>query len=262
MNEDLIERMSLSGCALVVGAGSGICRAAALILAGAGAHVGVLDKNRETAEDTTAAIRQAGGSATVLHADATSAEDLERALDELAVAGPLRYVVNGAASFENVVPIVRMSEDQWDEILKACLTSQFLVLRAVAPRIADAGGGSIVNISSIGATNPQEQMAHYCAAKGGAESLTRTAAIEFSPEGIRVNCVRPGTTDTPGSRALGANPAWSQGRVQKPDELIRYLLGRQARPDEMAGVIWFLLSPLASYINGEVITVDSAFSIS
>src|SRR5947209_7883334 len=184
----------------VTGAGSGIGRATSLRLASEGAALLCFDRNAQTAEETAVLIRQQGGTAIAAEGDVRDRKSIERAV-ELALDhfGSLSYLVNNAG-------LVRMSgfeditEEEWDFVMDVNLKGQFLTAQVVAPAIAAAGGGAIVNLSTVEsevivASGPHCQP-HYNASKGGVRMLTKALAHELADKHIRVNAVAPGPVAT------------------------------------------------------------------
>ncbi|HYG72813.1 MAG TPA: SDR family NAD(P)-dependent oxidoreductase [Actinomycetota bacterium] len=244
--------------ALVTGAGSGIGRAIAMRLASEGASVAVVDVRLEAAEETASAIADAGGRTVAFAADVRERAQIEAARDgALEAFGTLRYLVNNAG-------LVRMSaldeleEQEWDLVLDTNLKGMYLVTRAVAPAIGEAGGGAIVNMSTIESEVVVSSMGHpqvhYNASKGGVKMLTKALAVELSHRRIRVNAVAPGpiaTSFIPGGD-LRSPEAWAFMSQ-------RLLVDRVGEPEDVAAAASFLLSDDASFITGTQLAVDGGW---
>ena len=246
--------------AFITGAGSGIGRATALRLAANGAAVLCFDKRVAGAEETASLIRDSGGRAEPAAGDVRDRGDLERALAHAqAKLGPVTHLVNNAGV---ITPhgLADLSEEDWDFVVDINLKGQFLTAQVVAPAIREAGGGAIVNLSTVEAevivaTGPSAQP-HYNASKGGVKMLTKALAYELAPS-IRVNCVAPGPVAT--QFMPGADYDSSAARQFLES---RMLIPRPAQPDEIAGVISFLLSDEASFITGIQLPVDGGWLVS
>ncbi len=244
--------------AVVTGAGSGIGRATALRLAAEGAAVAVWDVREDAAAETAAAIADAGGRATSVAADVRDREQVEGARDRsLEAFGAVHYLVNNAG-------LVRMSalddleEAEWDLVLDTNLKGMFVVTKAIAPVIGDAGGGAIVNLSTIESevivSSLGHPQVHYNASKGGVKMLTKALAVELGHRRIRVNAVAPGPIATgfiPGGD-LRSEEAWAF--VSQ-----RLLVDRVGEPEDVAAAISFLLSDDASFITGTQLVVDGGW---
>jgi len=227
--------------ALVTGAGKRIGRSIALRLAAEGAAVAVnYSKSRAEAEEVVAEIAKNGGRAIALQADVGRRADVERlfaAVDE--EFGRLDILVNNAgiffpAKFED------LTEEQWDRIQNTNLKSQFLCSQAAAPMLRRAGGGHIINISSLGAFLVWPSYTHYCVSKAGSVMLTKCLAVALGPE-IRVNSIAPGTITFPG---------------EPPHENFIKLapLHKTGSGDDVADAVIYLAS--SNFVTGQVIGVD------
>jgi 3-oxoacyl-[acyl-carrier protein] reductase len=239
---------------LVTGAGSGIGRATAELLAERGAAVVAADVNGEAAAETVARIRRAGGRAEAAGCDVPRAEDGDAAVARARTRlGRLDVVVNCAGILRQS-PLETTSEKEWGEVLAVNLTGAFLVTRAALTALREGGGGAIVHIASRAAIRAKEGHGAYAASKAGILQLTQMAALEGAPHGIRVNCVCPGFVDTPMTRGGyddEAFPAWS--RVCP--------LGRAGTPEDVARAMLFLASDDASFITGVALPVDGGRAI-
>jgi NAD(P)-dependent dehydrogenase (short-subunit alcohol dehydrogenase family) len=247
---DVKTLLDLSGqVALITGAGSGFGRSIARRFAAAGARVGVhYRRSREGAGDVVREIRAAGGEARAVAGDLAREGEAERVVEEtLEGFGRLDVLVNNAGAYP-LVGLLEMSAAQWDEVLEANLKSAVLCLQAAARRMTASGGGAIVNVTSIQAFRPALGLAHYSAAKAGLEMLTRSAAVELGPAGIRVNAVAPGVT-----WREGIESAWPEGvaryRAAAP-------LRRIGQPEDVADACLFLASRAARFITGVSLAVD------
>jgi 3-oxoacyl-[acyl-carrier protein] reductase len=234
---------------LVTGAGSGVGRVIARRFAEAGARVAVHYRaSREGAEAVVDAIGFAGGDARAFAGDLTREGEAGRLAEAVASAfGRLDVLVNNAGRFP-LAGLMEMTAAEWDEVLAANLRGAFACLQAAGRRMAAAGGGAIVNITSIQAFRPAPALAHYSVAKAGLEMLTRSAALELGPAGVRVNAVAPGLI-----WREGLETAWPEG-------VARYLaaapLGRLGQPEDVADACLFLSSPAARFITGTTLVVD------
>ena len=242
--------LDLSGQAvLVTGAGSGIGRAIAARFAEAGARVAVhYHTSRDGARVVVDAIRAAGGDARSFEADLTRAGEPERLVEGVAAAfGRLDALVNNAGRYP-LAGLLEMTADEWNEVLAANLASALACLQAAGRRMAAAGGGAIVNVTSIQAFRAAPELAHYSAAKAGLEMLTRSAAVELGRAGVRVNTVAPGLI-----WREGIETAW-------PDGVARFVarapLGRLGQPHDVADACLFLASPAARFVTGATLVVD------
>jgi NAD(P)-dependent dehydrogenase (short-subunit alcohol dehydrogenase family) len=236
--------------ALVTGAGSGIGRATSLKLAGAGVRVITTDINGAAAEETCQAIQAAGGEAEAFRLDVT---DPDAHLESVALAqarfGALDIAVNNAGFGVAATRIGDLPVDAWGRVIDTNLTGVFLGLRAQLPALAAAGGGAIVNVASILGAVGKKGSAAYVASKHGVVGLTRSAALEYADDGVRVNAVGPGYIRTP----LTADGAAAEQFVPL------HPLGRLGTADEVAELIVFLVSPSASFITGSYYAVDGGY---
>jgi NAD(P)-dependent dehydrogenase (short-subunit alcohol dehydrogenase family) len=241
--------------ALVTGAASGIGQATARRLAAAGAAVACLDVNQEGLAATMSAME--GGVA--VEVDITDAEAVERAVKDAAIGlGGLDAVANVAGIGDFSGDITETPADEWNRVLAVNLTGMYHVSRAAIPHLREAGGGAIVNISSqFGLVGCLASPA-YCASKAGVVGLTKAMAIDHAGEGIRVNCVCPGPVDTPMLWATTATPELTERERARTAH--RNLIGRSARPEEIAATIAFILSDDSGSMTGSVVTVDGGWT--
>lgn len=238
--------------ALVTGAGQGLGAETAGMLARAGARVALnyfadpQGVNRQRAEQAAAAI---GPSAAAFEADVRDASAVASMVDAVAARfGGLDIVVNNAAVLRDR-SIKKMTDAEWREVIDTNLTGVFNVSRAAAGRLAD--GGRIVNLTSIAAFEGFFGQANYAAAKAGVAGLTRVLARELARRGITVNAVAPGVVLTEMGKSIP--------EAARAEMLTAIPLGRFGEPSEIAGVILFLCSGLASYVTGQVIHVSGGW---
>ena len=235
--------------ALVTGASRGIGRAIALALAKEGYAVAVnYAGSREAAEAVRDEITAAGGRAFILQGDVSSAEDVDRIFKTVKEEfGFLDVLVNNAGITRDSL-LVRMKENQWDEVIDTDLKSNFLTVKAAGAMMMRRKKGAIINIASVSGIVGNIGQLNYSAAKAGVIGLTKAAARELAPRGIRVNAVAPGFIVTDMTDKI-------------PDDLkdgmLRSIpLGRFGEAEEVAKAVAFLASDKASYITGQVLKVD------
>ena len=243
---------------LVTGAGVGIGRAIAVKLASEGASVLVVDFNEETALETVGLIRNAGGQAELFVAD-VSDETRVTAMVETAVStwGSLDIACNSAAVSRGSGPIHTFEKAVFDQTLELCLTNTFLCMKCeIEAMLAQECGGSIVNISSNASLRGQPYNTAYAAAKSGVNLLTKSAASEYGHKGIRINAVSPGVIRTPGvEKYFEEQPKIAEGLKQAA------VMRRLGEPSEIAEAVSFLASDRASFITGQLLSVDGGAAV-
>jgi len=248
--------MSLSGKrALVTGAGRGIGRGIAEVLAERGAAVSVNDVDGASAAAVAEDLRSKYDvNAMAAPGDVSKRADVERMFDQSAAAlGPIDILVNNAG-IETIVPFLELTDDQWTRLVDVNLRGAWLCSQVFCRRaIAGKRTGSIVSIGSIQAGKVLPGRTHYAPAKLALEALTRNMSAEVTPHGIRVNCVHPGLIDTPMTEWIMKNAE------VMPLILGQISLGRAGQPREIGTVVAFLVSDDASYLTGQSIFVDGGW---
>jgi NAD(P)-dependent dehydrogenase (short-subunit alcohol dehydrogenase family) len=245
--------------ALITGAGRGIGRGIALRFGTEGAEVGVFDRNRAEAEQVAAEILSAGGRAVALHGDVSDAGDVRSAVQEIGRAfGPPTVLVHNAAILPTGT-VEETSEDTWEQVFSVNVKGAYLTAREVLPCMRRAGGGSIIFMSSISGVNGFPGMAAYSSTKGALISLARAMAIDYARERIRVNCVSPGTVDSPMLRDFVAAQPDPQKTRQAFDDVQPG--GRVGTIEEIVGVFVFLASAESTFVTGANFIVDGGMSV-
>ena len=249
--------------ALISGAGSGIGRATAMGFAARGAQVAVSDIDRAKAERVTAEIIGAGGKAVAIAADAGTPAGIEDMVGGAVEAfGGLDILHNNAFGQPPLPPgqsrpafTGELDDHVWAHVINIGLTSVFRATKRALPELLKRGGGAIVNTASISGLFADFAIGAYNAAKAGVINFTRVTAIEYAGRGIRVNCVCPGAIDTPLLRPSLAMPGFADGTIgQIP-------MRRLGHPEEVASVVMFLASDLASYVTGAAVVADGGLTV-
>jgi meso-butanediol dehydrogenase/(S,S)-butanediol dehydrogenase/diacetyl reductase len=247
---------------LITGAGSGIGRATAIGFAQRGGTVAVTDVNGDSAATVTRQISAAGGKAIAITVDLTKPEEIKAMIAQtLDAFGHLDVLHNNAFGIparlqkSRMARVAEIDDDVWDYTLQVGLTAVMQATRRVLPVMQRQGGGVIVNTASISGLFGDYGIAAYNAMKGAVVNFTRVVAMEYAGDNIRCNCICPGAIDTP---LLQRSLTTIQGFADATIAAIP--MGRLGRPEEMANVVLFLASDLASYVTGAAFVADGGLT--
>jgi NAD(P)-dependent dehydrogenase (short-subunit alcohol dehydrogenase family) len=240
---------------IVTGAGSGIGRAAALAFAAEGAHVTVADIDDQHGWATVALLRELGAQAEFVRVDVSRAADcaamVEHAVNRY---GRLDVAFNNAGINIGVAPIADVEDAQWERIVAINLTGVFLCMKHEIPAMKRNGGGTIVNTASVGGVIGTAGVTAYCATKHGVVGLTKSAALDHIKDGIRINAVCPGGTQT----AMLAE--WFKDPEVERTAKAATPIGRMADPAEIARAVLFLASEESSFMVGHALVADGGLT--
>lgn len=243
----------LGKVAIISGGGSGIGAETARILAGAGASVVLSDISLQAAEAVAEEITKAGGKAAAFRANVAKEEDAAATVEFAKnTFGALHLAFNNAGIVGPEKHIGELTPEGWRNVIDINLSGVFYGMHYQIPAILAAGGGAIVNTSSIAGLAGIANLGAYCASKHGVAGLTKSASIEYGKQGIRINSVHPGYILTP----LIAQ--WTNTEMKTSLEAM-HPIGRLGEPREVAEVVCFLLSNKASFVSGSQIVVDGGY---
>jgi len=240
--------------AIVTGGASGIGQACSLEFAQRHATVAIVDRNRKAGEETLSELRGRGGAGDFFCTDVSVAAEVERLIrDIVAKFGGVDILVNNAG-IQRYGTVTTTTEEAWDEVLNSNLRSAFLMSKYAIPEMLKRGGGSIINTGSVQSVMALGNSVHYVTSKHALLGLTRSIALDYGKQNIRANCVLPGAIDTPMLR-------WSASRDPHPERVLDacdrlHLRGKMGHPEEVAHVVAFLASDLASFVTGSAIPVE------
>jgi 3-oxoacyl-[acyl-carrier protein] reductase len=248
--------------ALITGAGQGVGRAIALSLSSVGAVVAVNDVVRERAEEVVEEIRRAGGEADVASFDVTDWDGVRSAVRDL---GAVHILVNNAGNagvqgYTPMVPFVETEPHEWERYFRVNLYGVMHCTRAALPGMIGLGDGRIVTVISDAGRYGDINLAPYAAAKAGAAGFSRSVAREVGRHGITVNCVALGTIHTP-TTAARTTPDDPEAEARQKKALSQYIIRRRGEPEDVAGMVTYLVSPLASWITGQTYPVNGGYTL-
>ena len=239
--------------AIVTGASSGIGRAAARKLAADGFSVLAVGRDQGALDEVCGEIAKAGGKAVACVADVTSPDGPAGVVRQATSAfGGIDALVNAAGIIASAA-VAETTDQAWDTMMDINVRAPFRLIREAASALI-ARKGAVVNVSSVAGTRAFPGVAAYCVSKAAVDQLTRVAALDFAPKGVRVNAVNPGVVKTNLHRRSGME----EGRYAEFLERSKttHPLGRVGTPEEIADVIAFLISPASGWITGETIAID------
>jgi NAD(P)-dependent dehydrogenase (short-subunit alcohol dehydrogenase family) len=243
--------------ALVTGGGSGIGRATALAFAREGAQIVIGNRNVQRGEETVSLIRDAGGTASFKRTDVLVAAEVKALVDHAVTTyGRLDVAFNNAGIEGEVKPtLVDQTEANFDAVMGVNVKGVWLSMKYEIPKMLDQGGGAIVNCSSVAGVIAFPGIGIYAASKHAVIGLTKTAALEYSAQGIRINAVNPAVIDTEMVDRL------ADGMNMKKDDLTTFHpIGRIGRVEEVAEAVLWLCSDKASFVTGHSLLVDGGFT--
>jgi len=238
--------------ALVTGAGSGIGRATAQRLAAEGALVMCADIDEPSATDAARTITDAGGGAGAVACNVADPESAAGAVRRTLESYGALHVLANIAGVGAMASTRTLSLDDWNRTISVNLTGTFLMCQAVLDPLLENGDGAIVNMASVAGLRATPYNAAYCASKGGVVLLTKSLAIEFGRQGLRVNCVCPSSVDTAFLDAMSVPDEADFSLFTRAGSVIQ----RKSEPAEIAGVVAFLASPEAAMITGAAYVID------
>jgi NAD(P)-dependent dehydrogenase (short-subunit alcohol dehydrogenase family) len=242
--------------AIITGAASGIGKATALLFAQEGANVVVADFMDELGEETVKVINESGGKAVFVHTDVSKAEDVKNMIKTAVdTYGRLDIIFNNAGIEGASIDTANYPENVFDKVIAVNLKGVWLGIKYALPELLKNGGGSIINTTSVAGLVAFAGLSAYNATKGGIIQLTKTAAIEYAKQNIRVNCIAPGVIETAMvDRVLKAQPEAKAAFIQIEP------VGRFGKPEEVAKAALFLASDDSSFITGTVLIVDGGLT--
>jgi NAD(P)-dependent dehydrogenase (short-subunit alcohol dehydrogenase family) len=246
--------------ALVTGAGAGIGQATARTLSRAGAVVGVVDCDRKLGNETVSLMTREQSKALFVHADVSDVRQIKRSVNSvLRRFGRIDILVNNVG-VAHVGSALQTNAADWERMVNINLSAAFHYIRFVLPDMLSRRHGAIVNISSVYGLCGGRDHCAYIATKHGIVGLTRSVAIDFARDGIRCNCVCPGTTDTPMAR--WGWRIWGGGDIDKARRQLeeKIPMGRVAQADEIAQAVLFFASAASSYCTGTVLAADGGWT--
>ena len=244
--------------AVITGAGSGIGQAMALLFAKEGARVLAADVNGAAAEATAQAVTDVGGSATAFTVDVIDPQPVQAMIEQArSTYGRINILCNNAG-IGSTTDVVACEPDEWDRVMTVNVKSVYLGCKYAIPHMIEQGGGVIINTASVAGMVGIVKRAAYCASKGAVIALTRQVAIEYVKQNIRVNCLCPGTVDSP----------WVERLLQQTDDRVaarqaleaRQPMGRLGTPQEVAAAALYLASDDAAFITGTGLVIDGGWT--
>jgi NAD(P)-dependent dehydrogenase (short-subunit alcohol dehydrogenase family) len=240
--------------AFVTGAASGIGRATAVAFATEGASVAILDLTEHALRDTAEAVRSAGGAVLVIACDVSRPDEVEAAVGRVVETfGRLDIAFNNAGVENKAAPVAEIELEEWDRILDINLRGTFVCMKHELTQMVRQGGGVIVNTSSGAGVRGVAGGASYAASKHAIIGLTKSAALDYAKENIRVNAVLPGNIETP------MMDRFTAGDIQKAIDLEP--VGRLGKPEEIADAVLWMSADLAAFVTGAAISVDGGWSL-
>ena len=241
---------------LVTAAGSGIGRASAISIAEAGAKVMVSDIDVDSGEETVKLIKDNGGEAKFFKCDVSDEEQVKALIAEtISVFGKLDFAHNNAGINKGLVKIGEMATEDWDKTIQVNLYGTFYCLKHEVNEMIKTGGGAIINSVSAAGIEGSPNMAPYTASKHGVVGLTKSVALEYGKQGIRVNSIAPGATITP------AIEGWAKDRPDQYQGVLNSLpAGEMSTAKQQGDVVAFLCSDLARQISGVTIPIDGGYT--
>lgn len=245
--------------AIITGSAAGIGRASCLLFAQQGANVAAVDCDTEGNTKLVEDIRSFGGAAEALTADVASAEDVERVVQQVLSKWQRVDILFNNAGIVPGKKVHTLTEEEWDRAFAINVKSMFLFSRAVIPSFLQQGDGVILNTSSTTALRVAPDRALYTATKGAILSLTKSMAVDYAADNIRVNCLCPGTTDTPSLRARLSAGGNTEEMAKK--FIARQPLRRLGTAEEMAQAALYLVSDDASFVTGSAFQIDGGMSL-
>jgi NAD(P)-dependent dehydrogenase (short-subunit alcohol dehydrogenase family) len=245
--------------AIVTGAGSGMGRVISLLFAKEGAKVVTADI-RNTGEDTSRMIREAGGQSIFVMGDVSKSKDAEEIVRRCEAEYKRLDVLMNNAGVQFMGTVLETKEEDWDRILSINVKSMYLMSKYAIPLMEKSGGGVIINMGSDAGLIGNPKTAAYCASKGAVIALTRALALDHAPKGIRVNSICPGAINTPLHEQVMNEISQEEREAWEARVKVRYPLGRIGRPEEVANLALFLASERSSFVTGSAISIDGGLT--
>ena len=247
---------SLTGkVAIVTGGSSGIGRASAIAFAREGAKVVIASRREDQGEETVRLVKEAGSDGFFVKTDVAKAADVSAMVEKTVQQyGRLDYAFNNAGIEETPTPLVDQTEEMFDQIVNINIKGVWLSMKYQIPQMLKNGGGAIVNTSSVGGLIGVPGVPVYVASKHAVLGLTKSAALEYAKQGIRINAVSPGGIETELFERFASDPQFrEQMEAAHP-------VGRIGKPEEIASAVLWLCSDGASFVTGQTLTVDGGFT--